>query len=1093
MSEKIFVVTLKSSDDLEGFYSDMKSNGFKLYQKRPMSKNTSYYMTDDQVKTISEDTRVLDVSKFPERSDYERISYDAHNMTPMTTVPGPYRKFGDGDGSDWDWAKLHQTGTDAQRRKKPAPPQNSSGFWDSASGAATPQVTDFNEFFGDGRHVDVIICDDCVPFDAGEFINTQGESWDTNGDVIPLGQSRVHQYDWFAELNQYVTSIDDDNYSIPGNNYTYYYDMASAPSANYHGLHVAGTACGNHYGWAKKANIYSIDIFSTYGTSNYMNGMIMFDYIRAFHRHKPINKLTGRRNPTVCNHSWSYIHSSLYSVVDNNIDPGDISGVWWDSNWYTSSNPGPSGWTSEGLWADFGIDPSLGSQNNKPSSQNTAIDDDIKEQIKDGVVHIGAAGNEHMWQVPERDPATGGTHASWGNYMLINGYGVVNLTRGGTPNSSAYDNSAGGRANIAINVGAIGNRVDNRPASFSNYGPKISTWAPGQNIISAFTDWGYADPKYGAPNFYREISGTSMASPQVCGIAACLASGKHRFTNSDLLGFLELYDKKGDISFDVDPAGNASYTMDTLAGTSASTTYSITATSSGASAYTLSGSDENGAVSGNNLTVTCNVDDTITFTVSASGHPFWIKTANTTGTGNAASGVTNNGAQNGTVSFTPTSEGTYYYICEYHGGMVGQIQVGSSADRWVVIGQDYVTLHNQADDPPISIQVGDILTFVHPGQNPTFYAANAVAGSHYEASYVDCTNMYSFSTANDVGNNPNLNIEVGDRLMMTVYIGTTGGTCYIKTTPSTGSGDLVTTGTFMPQNGWYISDGYWDTTGVTPGTYYYQDSADASCGGEIVVHASGTYYNHPLHIQNVNTVGSPVVGQGTVTNNGGATHRTPVEWNTQGVPEGTYYYVHGTSASAWGEIIVTNKPGVIGVAGNFADESAQKDSPNSEMRAVNPRGTGYLGGWNKSSLKGFRRWDEFNTGRDIQVFPRTNGLYTTKPGGLNHIYDVTAAAGKYVMTGSDRMDVYDAKINPTITIRKGDILTLNVNASGHPFWIGISQQTGQVTWNNNYGTITNNGASNSTLIWDTSIAIPGTYYYNCEYHSTMWGTIFVNA
>jgi len=980
MSEKIFVVTLKSSDDLEGFYSDMKSNGFKLYQKRPISKNTSYYMTDDQVKTISEDSRVLAVSKFPERSDYERVGYHDHNMTPVTTPVGPYRKLGDGAGDDWDWAKLHQTGTDAQRRKKPAAFKNSliSGFWDSAAGTSTAQVNDFNEFFGDGRHVDVIICDDAVPFDAAEFINTQGESWDTNGDVIPLGQSRVHQYDWFAELNQYVTSIDDDSYSIPGSNYTYYYDMASAPPGNYHGLHVAGTACGNHYGWAKKANIYSIDIFSTWGTTNYMNGLIMFDYIRAFHRHKPINKLTGRRNPTVCNHSWSYIHSSLYNAVDNNIDPGDISGVWWDGGWYTSSNPNPSGWTSEGLWADFGIDPYLGHPNNKPSSQNTAVDDDIKEQIKDGVVHIGAAGNEHMWQVPERDPATGATHTSWGNYMLINGYGVVNLTRGGTPNSSAYDNSAGGRANIAINVGAVGNRVDNRPATFSNYGPKITTWAPGENIISAFTSYGYVDPKYGAPNHYASISGTSMASPQVCGIAACLASGKDRFTNSDLLGFLELYDKKGDMSFDVDPAGVATF----------------------------------------------NIDVTV------------------------------------------------------------------SANHWVVNGQDNVTLHSNADDPPISIQVGDTLAFIHPGMDPEFYAANAVSGSHYEAAYVDHTNMYS--NTNTVANNPDLNIEVGDRLNITVYIGNTGGTCYIKTAATTGTGDLVTTGTFVPQNGWYISDGYWDTTGVTPGTYYWQDSADAACGGEIIVHAAGTYYNHPMHIQNVNTIGAPVVAQGTVTNNGGYNFRNICEWNTQGVPEGTYYYVHGTNANMWGEIIVTAKPGVIGQAGNFADESCQKDSPNSEMRAVNPRGTGYLGGWNKSTLKGFRRWDEFNTGRDIQVFPRTNGLYTTKPGGLNHIYDVTAAAGLYVMTGSDRMDVYDAKQNPTITIRRGDVLTLNINASGHPLWIGISQQTGQVTWNTNYGTITNNGVSSATLIWDTRIALPGTYYYNCEYHSTMTGTIFVN-
>ena len=983
MSEEIYVVTLKSSDDLEGFYSDMKSDGFKLYQKRPMSKNTSYYMTQDQAKTISEDVRVRSVLGYPRKDDFQRLSYADHNMT-SSQAAGNYRKNSAGDGWDFDWAKLHQAGTDAQRRKSPTV-NSASGFWDAASSSTVPQVSDSNEFFGDGRHVDVIICDDAVPYDCGEFINQLGESWDTNGDVIPLGQSRVHQYDWFAELNQYVTSIDDDSQGTPGSNYTYYYDMANTPSGNYHGLHVAGTACGNHYGWAKKANIYSIDIFSTWNTSNYMGGLILFDYIRAFHRYKPINKLTGRRSPTVCNHSWGSVHAYLYQAVDSWIDPGDVAEVYWNGVNYTSSNPGPSGWTTEGLWADFGIDPSLGSPNNKPSRSRSDVDDDIKEQIKDGVVHIGAAGNEHAWQVPQRDPATGTTHISYGNWMKINGYSsywpytnYVMLNEGGSPNNSANDLSPGGRANVPINVGATGNSADNRPASFSCFGPKISTWAPGQNIISAFTDYGNPCPKYGANHFYDSISGTSMASPQVCGLAACLSSGKDRFTNSDLLGYLELYDKKDDMTFDVSPRGNNYILLDTVGGT----------------------------------------------------------------------------------------------------------------DHFVISGQDAFQNHSNADDPPISIQVGDTLTFVHPGDEPSLYSASATAGSHYEVMYVDHTNMYS--GGNTVANNPTLNIEVGDILSVTIYIGTTGGTTYIKTSPSTGTGDLVTAGTFEPQNGWYISNGSWDTTGVTPGTYYYQDSADAACGGQIVVHAAGTYYNHPLHIQNTNVVGDPVVAHGTVTNNGGSNRRSNPQWNTQGVPEGTYYYVHGTNANAWGEIIVTNKLGVLGQAGNFSDNTAQKDSPNSEMMAVNPRGTGYLGGWNKATLKGFRRWDEFNTGRDIQVFPRTNGLYTTKPGGLNHIYDVTAAGGLYVMTGSDRMDVYDAKQNPTITIRTGDVLTLNVNASGHPLWIGISQQTGTVTWQNAMGTINNNGATSGTITWDTTNALPGTYYYNCEYHGTMTGTIFVN-
>ena len=108
--------------------------------------------------------------------------------------------------------------------------------------------------------------------------------------------------------------------------------------------------------------------------------------------------------------------------------------------------------------------------------------------------------------------------------------------------------------------------------------------------------------------------------------------------------------------------------------------FTISAQSAGASAYTLNGTDANGSVSGNNATVNINVNDTLTFNVTASGHPFWIKTAASTGTGNGASGVSNNGTQSGAVTWTPSSAGTYYYICQYHGGMVGTINVGSGSE-----------------------------------------------------------------------------------------------------------------------------------------------------------------------------------------------------------------------------------------------------------------------------------------------------------------------------------------------------------------------------------------------------------------------------
>jgi len=111
----------------------------------------------------------------------------------------------------------------------------------------------------------------------------------------------------------------------------------------------------------------------------------------------------------------------------------------------------------------------------------------------------------------------------------------------------------------------------------------------------------------------------------------------------------------------------------------ATSTYSISVTASGG-LYVLSGADKNGSVSGNNATVTVNVGDTLNFVVNASGHPFFIKTSATTGTGNQVStpAATNQGTQSGTVSWTPNTAGTYKYICQYHGSMVGTIIVSAA-------------------------------------------------------------------------------------------------------------------------------------------------------------------------------------------------------------------------------------------------------------------------------------------------------------------------------------------------------------------------------------------------------------------------------
>ena len=98
------------------------------------------------------------------------------------------------------------------------------------------------------------------------------------------------------------------------------------------------------------------------------------------------------------------------------------------------------------------------------------------------------------------------------------------------------------------------------------------------------------------------------------------------------------------------------------------------------------------------------------FNVNVSGHPFWIKTSQTTGTSNGASGVTNNGAQTGTVVFdVPLSApATLYYICQYHGymyGIINTIENGQKGDKGQK-GEDNSTKGQKGDDNSTKGQKG---------------------------------------------------------------------------------------------------------------------------------------------------------------------------------------------------------------------------------------------------------------------------------------------------------------------------------------------------------------------------------------------------
>lgn len=104
--------------------------------------------------------------------------------------------------------------------------------------------------------------------------------------------------------------------------------------------------------------------------------------------------------------------------------------------------------------------------------------------------------------------------------------------------------------------------------------------------------------------------------------------------------------------------------------------FSVTAPNS--SNFRVSVTDSNETQFGFDPTLKVNAGDDIVFNVNSTGHPFFLKTSSGIGSDNQISDVTNNGSENGTISWTVplgSSGTTYYYVCSIHNSMFGSIIV----------------------------------------------------------------------------------------------------------------------------------------------------------------------------------------------------------------------------------------------------------------------------------------------------------------------------------------------------------------------------------------------------------------------------------
>ena len=166
-----------------------------------------------------------------------------------------------------------------------------------------------------------------------------------------------------------------------------------------------------------------------------------------------------------------------------------------------------------------------------------------------------------------------------------------------------------------------------------------------------------------------------------------------------------------------------------------------------------------------------------------------------------------------------------------------------------------------------------------------------------------------------------------------------------------------------------------------------------------------------------------------------------VWWKTTGVPAGTYYAQCQAHTNMYGTIVMSGSGGTA-----------------------------------------VRKWNVTDAG---------NGAYNFSEQGVatqSMTINVTNTGSQdYTLSGTDRSTTHSSAADPNITVWIGDTVTFAVNANGHPFYLKTASGTG--TSNQISSGVSGQGSEVGNVVWNTNGATAGTYYYQCQHHANMVGTI----
>ncbi len=486
-SLKEYVVTLKDFNDSDEFYKDMETPGGNLYipnrvvecaNRRPISRNTHYMLTYDEAALLKNDPRVLTVEL-----NYADLGI-VIGCDGFTQTNANFDKRVASDSLDLNWGLL--------RLNRKTDISN----W-GVTGTVNQSATIIMD--ASGRNVDVVVMDDGAPYPT---------TYEYSQNIDGTGYSRMVEYNWYQH-NPVVTGGAVGDYSYSGNR------------LQEHGAHTSANCAGNTQGFARDANIYNLTFYDS------------IDYVREFHKNKPINPLTGVKNPTVMNNSWGYRL--------NGWSESGISTIFYRGVTYTRPTTG---------WSTAQLDTFRIRSGAALPTQNTATDVDMIEAMSEGIIIVASAGNSYWYEDVPGGP-------DYDNYMVYNGVTYYihrgsspGAANGGTENTKIICSGAIGQHNEATGASiynSTGIEVGDYKAEFSNYGPRVDVFAPGSGIQSIWNSGATLYDAVAAPdprvsalsgtdsinNNFKKCPGTSMSCPNTVGVLACYAEKYPRMTQAD--------------------------------------------------------------------------------------------------------------------------------------------------------------------------------------------------------------------------------------------------------------------------------------------------------------------------------------------------------------------------------------------------------------------------------------------------------------------------------------------------------------------------------------------------------------------------------